>query len=220
MKASVFKQNNDCRKIRMAKRVFADDAIGKIEKNSDTFILTFGQFSLIDVMSTILDQTGAANIIISSWTAAHAALEATAEKIEACDILSFKMIVDRSFKNRQPDYYKRMIELFGSDSIRELKTHAKFLVIYNDNWNIVVRTSMNLNENPRLENLEISESKKFVDFFRGVCDNIFNEVAVGENKEGSPELVDIEDFIPFNIVSSVKIKRKNLMIPRTSHEVS
>ena len=76
--------------------------------------------------------------------------------VESLEVLSLKMIVDRSFKSRQPKYYKKMIELFGINCIREIRNHSKFMVIRNDNWDIVVRTSMNLNNNPRLENIEIS----------------------------------------------------------------
>jgi len=148
------------RKCRVSKISNASEAIGAIEHNTDTFILTFGQFSLIDALVAILDQTGPAAVDMATWTAADAHLERSAELLRASSITQMRLILDRSFKTRQPGYFHHMLELFGPECIREMRTHAKFIVVRNDKWNIVVRTSMNLNENPRLENIEVSESLK------------------------------------------------------------
>ena len=204
----------------MSKRTSADDAIGKLEKNCDLFILTYGQFSLIDAMMSILDQTGPAHISISTWTAAHAHLDRSAELFESAEILSFRMIVDRSFKTRQPKYYQHMINLFGVESIRQIRTHAKFMVIKNDDWNIVVRTSMNLNENPRLENIEISDNKDFADFFGKIVDDIFIEVKPDELKSEMLELASIEEASPFKPVRANPIKRSSLNEPKTTHQIA
>ena len=144
-----FKKTNKNKGIYVSKKDSAEEAIGKIEKNTDKFILTYGQFSLIDALAAILKQTGKSDVIISTWTAAHSHLDRTAELIESLSLKSFRMIVDRSFKTRQQKYYDHMVDLFGIESIREITTHAKFMVISNDLFNVVVRTSMNLNENPR-----------------------------------------------------------------------
>ena len=207
------------RDIRVCKRHFAKSAIGKIEKNSDVFILTAGQFSLIDAMVEIIDQTGPADVVISSWTAASANLIATAEMIESSNIKSFRMIIDRSFHTRQPDYYYKMVELFGVESIREINTHAKFMVIINDSWNIVIRTSMNLNENPRLENIEISESKPFADFFIDVTRSIFDDVGVKERTHIVPKLKEFKEHGEFNLIKSNKMQIASLKVPEATHEI-
>jgi len=197
----------------------ASDAIGKLEKKTDTFILTYGQFSLIDALIAIIDQTGPAHVTISTWTAAHAHLDRSADLISSADILSFRMIVDRSFKTRQPKYFYHMAELFGENSIRQIRTHAKFMTITNDNWDIVVRTSMNLNENPRLENIEISDNKDFSDFFCQIADDIFEEVEPEEIKSDLPELKNIKEDNLFKPVSSNIIKRKTLKEVSFTHEL-
>ena len=139
-----FKKSNKEKEIRACKRGTAKQAIGIIEKNTDTFILTYGQFSLIDALMVMLDQTGPAHVAISTWTAAHAHLDKSQELMENSEILSLKMIVDRSFKTRQPGYFAHMIKLFGVDCVREMRTHAKFITVRNDKFKIVARTSMNL----------------------------------------------------------------------------
>ena len=145
------------RDIRTAKAGNANNAIGVLTPGCEIFILTFGQFSLLDAISTILDQTGPADVAISTWTAATADLQRSAAILKRGGIRSLRMIVDRSFLTRQPDYCATMRALFGDESIRTARLHSKFATITNDDWTIAIRTSMNLNENPRLENLEISD---------------------------------------------------------------
>lgn len=204
-----FKKDNSKKKFTVSKAGSAAVAIGKLEKNQDTFVLTFGQFSLIDALCAIIDQTGPAHVTLSTWTAAHAHLDRSAELMSGANILSMRMIVDRSFKSRQPAYFDHMIDLFGSESIRCINTHAKFLVIRNDEWNIVVRTSMNLNENPRLENIEISDNKDFADFFEAIADEVFNEVAEGEIKSDNLKLDGIQESL-FALIDAPHLGRDGL----------
>ena len=219
MRPKTFKKPNTDKKIRTCKRGTAAQAIGTIKKNTDTFILTYGQFSLIDGLLAILDQTGPAHVAISTWTAAHGDLTRSAELLETAEILSFRMIVDRSFETRQPNYHAHMIRLFGTESIRAIRTHAKFMTIRNASWDIVVRTSMNLNTNPRLENIEISDNKEFAEFFETIVNDIFEEVSPGELKSDPIQLANIHETAIFKLVSANHIKRSTLNEPRYTHEI-
>jgi len=219
MKPKALKKSNKEKKIRACKRGSAAQAIGRIEKNTDTFVLTYGQFSLIDALMVILDQTGPAHVAISTWTAAHAHLDKSQELMENSDILSLRMIVDRSFRTRQPGYFNHMIKLFGVDSVREMRTHAKFITVINDKFNVVARTSMNLNENPRLENIEISENKEFADFFTNIVNDIFSEIAPAENRSDQLELPSLAENPNFKMVSGEYIKRRNLKEVKYTHEL-
>lgn len=205
------------RNIRVAKRSNADEAIGKIEKNSDTFILTYGQFSLIDALCSILDQTGPADVTISTWTAADAHLERSADLLASAQIRSFRMIVDRSFESRQPKYCYHMRKLFGTECIRAIPTHAKFMLIRSDTHDISVRTSMNLNENPRLENIEISENHKLAEFFQTVADDVFAEVKPEENRSEMLKMVSLQESFKFHEIKANPIPRSNLNVPKTTH---
>jgi len=203
------------RAMRVSKRAIAADTIGALTPDQDIYILTYGQFSLIDAMVAILDQTGPADVVISSWTAADANLEQTANMIEAASILSLRMIVDRSFRTRQPAYFRRMRELFGVDCVREIRSHAKFLVITNARWQVVVRTSMNLNENPRFENIEISTDSAFAEFMLGIVDDVFRTVPPDSPFSDMPEFADTP--LPFNLLDAPTLQFETLAIPETSH---
>lgn len=205
------------RSIRVAKLAAAAEVIGRIEMGTDTFILTYGQFSLIDALVAILDQTGPADVTISTWTAADAHLERSAELLASAQVRSFRMIVDRSFESRQPDYCYHMRRLFGPECIRAIRTHAKFMLIRSETHDVVCRTSMNLNENPRLENIEVSEDRSLAEFFQAVTDDVFAEVGVGENRSALPALWSVEESFPFAEIEAGTIPRESLNEPETTH---
>jgi hypothetical protein len=67
-----------------------------------------------------------------------------------------------------------LLEKYGAENVRITRTHAKFIVLRNDKWNICLRTSMNLNKNERLENWEVSDSKAMADFMVGIVDAFYD----------------------------------------------
>ena len=84
------------------------------------------------------------------------------------------------------------------------------MTIRNRDWDIVVRTSMNLNENPRLENIEISESKEFADFFCHIADEIFSEIKPMEKQTTLPKLENIENSTSFKKIEANTISQTSL----------
>jgi len=191
--ARTHRRRHVSRKIRVAKQGNARAAIGTIEHGAEIYVLTFGQFSLIDALVAVLEQTGPADVDIATWTAAHAHLEQSAQMLAEADITQLRFIVDRSFATRQPEYCRRMRELFGDQCIRTARSHAKFMVIRNETWDIAIRTSMNLNENPRLENIEISADPGMAGFLTALVDEIFSENLAGEFASEIPGLSNIEN---------------------------
>lgn len=196
MKAQSITRKPRQRAIRAAKTGTAAEAIGKIAHNCEIYVLTFGQFSLIDAICALIEQTGPAHVTLATWTAASVDLRRAKALLEASDILSMRFIVDRSFLTRVPEYCADMRRLFGDDCIRTARTHAKFAIIHNDQWRIVMRTSMNLNHNPRLENLEISEGPEFFDFMQQVTEDLFNEIDEGDLTHSPMPLLDNIDNVP------------------------
>jgi hypothetical protein len=65
-----------------------------------------------------------------------------------------------------------LLECFGPDSLRVGSVHAKITLIGNDDWHLVLAGSMNLNKNPRLEHLTVSDDAVLYAFL----DEFFNEV--------------------------------------------
>lgn len=139
-------------------------AVAGLEPGCRVFGLTKGQFSLIDLIKAVVEQTGPAHMVLSTWTFGVKDAENVDFLQRAGDFLSVRFLVDRSFASRQPAYCARVTELFGAEAIRASRTHAKFAVLHNDRWAIVVRSSMNLNRNPRFEQFDLDDDRALADF--------------------------------------------------------
>jgi len=152
----------------------AAESVGPITPGIEVYGLSKGQFSLIELITHILDATGPAHVTISTWTAAGADLAHTHQLLADGRITTARWLVDFSFPSRQPAYCSQLRERFGDDSIRCTANHAKFVLIRNDSWSIAIRTSMNLNLNRRLESYEISDDAELCDWLETVIDDAYN----------------------------------------------
>lgn len=196
------------RMTRAAKTGNAADALGELVPGCEVYVLTFGQFSLIDALHYLVEQTGPADVDVSVWTAAHADLTRSAALLEQSSIRRMRWVVDRSFEARQPSFVTRMRSLFGDACIRVTASHCKFLAIRNERWNLAVRTSMNLNENPRLENLEVSDDAGLCGFLTGVVDSIFAEAPEGDFRAEMTSLESVPGVRPAGSISTGEVQRR------------
>lgn len=165
---------------RLSKVTNARDALADFGRGKETFCLTFGQFSLMDAVEAILEKTGPADVAIATWTAAAADLSRSEASLSNGNIRSLRFVIDVSFANRQPGYLAKIRELFGDDAIRSIRTHAKYVVITNDAWRVAIRTSMNLNGNPRLESIEVTDDEVLAGFLLRITDEVFATEAPGD----------------------------------------
>jgi hypothetical protein len=109
---------------------------------------------------------------VSTWTTGIRDAENAALLVERGSIRSLRLMTDRSFPTRQADYCARVCELFGPDAIVCTRTHAKFALIWNESWSVVIRSSMNLNRNPRFEQFDLDDSPELLAFFRAFVDDV------------------------------------------------
>lgn len=149
-------------------------SIGKLEPGFNIFCLNKGQFSIINVIEAMLLQTGTADVIISTWTAADAEISKAFSFLQNERINNLHWIVDRSFPTRQKKYYDTLVSKFGLDSVSMTNSHAKFILISNNDWKIVIRTSMNLNENKRLEFWEASDDKDLFEYMLLISEQLID----------------------------------------------
>lgn len=143
-----------------------------LEKNTEYHCLSVGQYNLIDIIERVIESAGVCDVDITVWTAADASMKKAKELLDSTKINKMRWIIDPSFKARQPDYVDILEALF-SKCIRTIPTHAKFILIYNKNYSFIIQTSMNLNQNKRLESFTIIESEKLVNFYKDFFDTVF-----------------------------------------------
>jgi len=141
--------------------------------------MTKGQFSLGDLIGACLEVTGPASVSISTWTAGIRDGRAMSWMLERGNITSLRLLVDRSFATRQPRYCAAVRQMFGDTAIRATKTHAKVVTIAGGGWHLAIRSSMNLNRNPRYETFDIDDDEAIWAFFEGHFDEMEEEMPPG-----------------------------------------
>lgn len=157
----------------------ASQSIGKLAPGARLTGVTKGQFSLLDLIRAIADQIGPAALTVSTWSTGIRDTENLGVLIDRGMFTSVALCLDRSFAGRQPQYLEGVVRVWGWDNIRMTRNHAKFCMLRNEAWNICVRSSMNLNRNPRLEQYDLDDSLELCDFFQGVIDEIFKKMPPG-----------------------------------------
>ncbi|OQC35661.1 MAG: hypothetical protein BWX63_02305 [Bacteroidetes bacterium ADurb.Bin041] len=157
----------------------SDLAIKDFDKSNRVCGLTNGAFSLISLIDSVLKKTGKANVIISTWSAGLYDVGVMNELILSGRVDDFKIILDRSFKTRQKNYAVTIEDLFSPENIRTTNTHSKFVLIWNDDWNVCIRSSMNLNENKRCENFDIDNDIDIFNLFKSFSDELFDKQQAG-----------------------------------------
>ena len=169
---------------RFSKVAGARDTIQGFGHDMDVAGLTFGQFSLLDLIEATLEVTGPADVAISTWSAGFYDVEA-AEKFQALgSIRSIRFVMDIARKNGQANVTD-VVDLFGPESIRTVRSHAKFVVITNDEWNVLITSSMNLNLNPRIEHFDMTDDVERCSMFLAFVDGLFEEFPAGGDANAS-----------------------------------
>jgi len=162
----------------------------------DVLGLTFGQFSLIDLIDAALEVTGPADVVISTWSAGFYDVDAAVRWRDAGRMLSTRFRMDSSDKRGQSTPGD-VVELFGAENVRTFRSHAKFVLIGNDEWNVVITTSMNLNLNPRLEQFEITDDLDRYAMLREFVEAVWVEAPAGSTGDRTlPGLVAVESVQP------------------------
>lgn len=137
-----------------AKEALAGAGFGR---GREVFGFNQGTFSLIDLIDAAIEYTGPAECVIATWTAAKSDMDHVHAWLGSARITRAQWLVDRSFQNRQPGLCTALRASFGDQAIRVTRCHAKFVLLGNAEWSIVLLTSMNLNRNARIENYLISD---------------------------------------------------------------
>lgn len=155
----------------LARKEAAKDFLFPLQKGTHRFGFSKGHFSLIDVIDGLVKAFPNGDMALSTWTAARADLTGLQDLIASQTVNSFRLLIDSTFATRQPALLANLRKHYGAESVRITKNHAKFVLYKTPDLKIVIRTSMNLNFNPRFEDIDVSESPELYDFI----DNILNQ---------------------------------------------
>ena len=157
----------------------ASQCLGTITPGMRVVGLTKGQFSLLDIIRALLAQTGPAHLAVSTWSTGIRDADNVAWLLSTNDLLSFRLLVDRSFELVNERNAKVVKAKFGDEFIRSSNVHCKFFLLYNDDWHFVCRSSMNLNRNPRFEQFDLDDDLDLFGFFDDFLAEIWREAKPG-----------------------------------------
>ena len=181
---------------RLSKVANARDTIAGFGHGMDVVGLTFGQFSLLDLIDAALEVTGPADVTVSTWSAGFYDVEAAERFRDSGRLRSIRFILDSSAKRGQASVGD-IADLFGQESVRATRTHAKFALLINAEWSVLITTSMNLNLNPRCEQFEMTDDPERAAVFAQFADELFHELPAGDTEDRSmPALLGMESVRP------------------------
>jgi len=168
------KLNTSKRQLRdLRKKETAAVAIAGFDRKTEIFGFTKGQFSLLDLLAAVLEITGPAHLSISTWTAAPYEIQSIGTMLQRGDITGSRWLIDFSMARRDPAATSQLRETVGRDAVRVAQNHAKFAIFQNKTWRIVLRSSMNLNMNPRFEDFQIAHDPELATFLNAILDEIW-----------------------------------------------
>lgn len=159
-------------KMLLWRRESAEVAVQPLTRDAEVYGFTKGQFSMLDLLKAVLAKTGPAYMDFSTWTANRKeALELAAMR-QSGELLGIRWLVDMTFVRRDPEAAAILAD-FGAEAIRVAHVHAKFALFYNETWRLVLRTSMNLNMNPRTEDYHLAHDPDLFGFIHEMMDRIW-----------------------------------------------
>ena len=155
--------------------------------------LTYGQFSLIDLVQATLEVTGPADVVISTWSAGFYDVDAAERFRDDGAMRSCRFVLDSSQQKRGQATAFDVAEIFGRDAVRTTRTHAKFVLVTNDEWSVVITSSMNLNLNTRVEQFMMVDCPVTLEVFGGFVDELFRSEPFSVEDRRMPALPGLGD---------------------------
>ena len=146
----------------------AQETLLPFGKGEHKFIVSRGQFALIDVCLVLLDQIGPANVSLWTWSIADYEIKMVERLILDGRILSAELYCDYGSVTKHHATVQAWTERFGHGSVKFVINHAKMVRIWNADWKLLVRGSCNLNYNPRFEQMDIDDHSPAFDLIEQI----------------------------------------------------
>ncbi|MDR0682542.1 MAG: hypothetical protein LBG15_11955 [Dysgonamonadaceae bacterium] len=118
----------------------------------------------------IMEQTGPAEIILSTYSISPKTLQGVINRREKGIIKDIRFIVDNRVRSLSPKPFDLLVANFD---YRCISIHAKVACIWNEAWKISVVSSQNATDNPKMERGTIHTSPAVFEFDKQILDDAF-----------------------------------------------
>lgn len=143
------------------------EILGQLEHGQALHAVSAGEWSCEHAIAHLLDQTGPADVHITTWTCNQESALLLRRAVDAGVIRSLRAVFDFRFKLRHPDAAAILIDALGRKAdLRLTHTHAKVYLIGNEEWAVTMESSANLSTNTRIEHYSVTEDRGLYDFHR------------------------------------------------------
>ncbi len=200
-----FRRKGSRRVFRKDGFVGAAEMIGPLAMGDEICGVTNGQFSLVDIIQHVLDQSGPADVVVATWTMGIYDAEKAYAFVSNRLIRHIRFILDPSMFSRRPELASVLVKGFGPESFRAVNSHAKFATVRSERLAVCIRSSMNLNENKRLESFDISCCSEMCGFFEAIADDVWSKID-RENRSQSADVFTV-------LLDSASVKNTKMANP-------
>lgn len=137
--------------------------IPPMQKDKTIPFASAAEFSMHELLEFLLEKTGPATVCISSFSVSEIAIRSFFNLMEKGTILNLKCLFDLSVKRHKLGLLNFVNNI--ATSIAIAKNHAKFILIENEDWKIVVVGTANFQHNDKNEVGIISTEPRLFEFY-------------------------------------------------------
>ena len=130
-----------------------------------------GKWAIHELLPILLSKIGVASVRIATFNISEDSLRPLFFMMERKEISELRLLLDMNVKRHKIDML--FFAAYITPEIRLSSTHMKVMLIENDNWNIGVVGSANMNNNPRYEAGFIFTDNPNYRYFRNVFEDIY-----------------------------------------------
>ena len=161
-KSAEFLVNGNKKPVFMAdKSCIITKTIGEIKNGETIHFYSWANFNLVKLLLYVLNQTGPADILMTSYSFSQKSIESLNYYKKTGIIKDIKIILDNRVKVMSPKPFQMLQKSFD---YRCTSVHCKVALIWNELWNIDIVTSQNATDNPKLERGIIFTDKETFNF--------------------------------------------------------
>ena len=139
------------------------ETIGKLEPGKCKFTFAHNKWSNHELLAYLLEQTGPAEVFITSWSITEAPMQKLTALVESGHITSLRCLFSDRVPVMSPNAHQVMT--FNKIDIKLGKCHAKIIAIRNKDWGVVAIGSANFTNNPRWEAGVVCPDKTVCDMY-------------------------------------------------------
>jgi len=151
-------------------------SLGELKQGCTTHFYSYGTFNSVRLLLYILAQTGAADIMMSTYSISEKSVHQLLKHHESGLIRSIRFLIDHRVKSMSPKPFQVLTGSFPN-TVRTLPVHAKVTTIESDTWNISIISSMNATDNNKMERGVISTDRDVFEFDKKALTDAFDKAA-------------------------------------------